>query len=284
MSRTKCDSSINSNPWCQDDYRNGSQFRGKQMSSMFNTACDGTWDKDQKFSPTATESKLKKYSLVIVLPSGNSDQNTESETSNSQSNMTNVQMDSGIGSMSPSPPKTPTPDYDSLEDSYEEAHSPTQGIPIPKKVHFSIVDDGDYTLVHSPRSSKSSWRDLLVHDPLDCNDHLSYCYRQDWVNGETKTKSRSKGISKHQYLSTTILNDLEQISERSSRSDVKRRSGTKLVRRASSLDRFAELRYSYRYHDQIPLLCDPDPLKTPSPSYGKRKSNRKSRIPKTSER
>ncbi|GIY40658.1 uncharacterized protein CEXT_316581 [Caerostris extrusa] len=291
MSRTKCDSSVNSSPWCQDDYRNGSQFRGKQFPTMFTTSCDDSWGQDSKIIPGQAESKLKKYSLVIVLPSGSSEKNHGSEISTSQNSIINIQMDSGIGSMSPSPPKTPTPDYDSFEDSYEAIkESPNlspvnvQEMPMPKKVTFSIVDNGDESLAQAARSSKSSWRDILMHDSPDCRDHLSYCYRQDWVNGETKSKSKPKGKSKHQYLSTTILNDLEQISERSSRSEVKRRSGTKLVRRASSLDRFAELRYSYRYSDRIPLICDPDPLKTPMASSGKRKQNRKSKSPKMTER
>lgn len=276
MSRTKCESTISSSPWCQDDYRNSVQFRGKQV---YNAAtAEDSWD--QKLDTNPADAKLNKYSLVIVFPSvSNNEKSSPSDTSVAASS--NV-VDSGIGSISPSPPKTPTPDYDSLEDSFEmNGHFPTNPTTTPKKVHFSIADSSDAS---SRTPTKPSWRDLLVCQPLDYHDDLAYCYRQDWVNGETKTRGTKGGMMfQHQHLSTTILHDLEQISERSSRSSEGKRKGgggVKLVRRASSLDRFAELRYSHR----SPVGCDPDPLKDPT-VCGKKKSNKKTaRIPKTSER
>lgn len=280
MSRTKCDSS----PWCQDDYRNSVTFRGKQIPASL----EDTWN--QKLDTNSADpNKLNKYSLVIVFPASNSEKDTTSDGSNV--------VDSGIGSISPSPPKTPTPDYDSLEDSCELNPLKSNGMmTTPKKVHFSIADNNspadDPT---TPKAIKPSWRDLLVCQPLDYQDDPAHCYRQDWVKGasgetrtrsqdwvkdETKTRGRSKNRGLHQHLSTTILHDLEQISDRASRSEVKRaKSGSKLVRRASSLDRFAELRYSHR----SPVGCDPDPLKDPT---AKKRSNKKSssRSPKSSER
>lgn len=274
MSRTKCESAISSSPWCQDDYRNSVQFRGKQV---YNAAtAEDSWD--QKLDTNPVDAKHNKYSLVIVFPSVTSNTEKGSPSDTSVATSSNV-VDSGIGSISPSPPKTPTPDYDSLEDSCEMNCHFTANPTTTKKVHFSIADSSE--VAASRTSTKPSWRDLLVCQPLDYHDDLAYCYRQDWVNGETKTKARTKGGMMHQHLSTTILHDLEQISERSSRSEGKRKGGgAKLVRRASSLDRFAELRYSHR----TPAVCDPDPLKDPT-VCGKKKSNKKTaRIPKTSER
>ncbi|KAG8189622.1 hypothetical protein JTE90_018976 [Oedothorax gibbosus] len=273
MSRTKCDSAISSGPWCQDDYRNSVQFRGKQVFTA--ASVEDTWS--QKLDTNSVDPKLNKYSLVIVFPSVTSN-NEKDNTSDGSVAMNSNVVDSGIGSISPSPPKTPTPDYDSLEDSCEINLKPnSQGMTTPKKVHFSIITDSAADV--TPKA-KPSWRDMLVCQPLDYQDDPAHCYRQDWVKGETKTRGRSRhrNTMLHQHLSTTILHDLEQISERASRSEMKRaKSSTKLVRRASSLDRFAELRYSHR----SPVGCDPDPLKDP---ISKKRSNKKTRSPKTSER
>lgn len=248
------------NPWFQDDYRSSSPFRGKHVAELKD---EWSSEKNEKSIPDKSDnSKFGKYSLVIVIPS-TVDNNTENaETSNGQSG--NVQADSGVGSMSPSPPKTPTPDYDSLEDFFDDDyHGIADGycpvsLPPPgstKKVHFSVTSDTseDSDDITPMSACKSSWRDALIANHIELQDHLSYCYRQDWVNGETKSKT--KALNKHHISSTTVAEDLDHRS----RTESRRKRNTKLVRRSSSLDRLADLRYSYR----TPLLCDPDPLKVP---------------------
>lgn len=80
-------------PWFQGDYRCSSPFRGGKPSEW-----GGGIEKSEKGA--------RYGSLAIAEPS----------------TTVAIQADSGVGSMSPSPPKTPTPDYDSLEDIFDDEH------------------------------------------------------------------------------------------------------------------------------------------------------------------
>lgn len=264
MSSPNIDTVISSNPWFQEDYRSSSPFRGKQVVDLRD---DWNTEKPEQTvtSEKTDEGKFGKYSLVIVIPS-NTDTKVNTEVPNVQ---VNAQVDSGVGSMSPSPPKTPTPDYDSLEDIFDDDYYATGiadglspvSLPVTtKKVHFSVASDtSDDSDDKSPTatSKATSWRDALVVNHVDYQDHLSFCYRQDWANGEVKSKAIS--LSRHPVFTTVLTEDLDQRS----RTESRRKRNTKLVRRSSSLDRLADLRYSYRNKDRTPLLCDPDPLKVP---------------------
>lgn len=272
---------VSTNSWFKQDYRSTSPFRGKQVVEI------KTPEKspDPETIPEKIDSgNFGKYSLVIVIPSTAGGDNCSDTAPEAKTNRI-AQSDSGVGSMSPSPPKTPTPDYDSLEDFFDDEYYATAvadgispaSLPLvtvsTKKVHFSMASDSSDDSDDKSPTAKSSWRDALVVNPVDYQDHLIYCYRQDWVKGENV---KSKTLSQHPLLTTTTLK--EDLVDQRSRTVTRRRRNTKLVRRSSSLDRLAELRYSYRNVDRTPLLCDPDPLKVPSVTAKKNLGRRGQRL------
>lgn len=280
MSTSNLDSTIlSTSPWFQEDYRSSSPFRGKHIVEIKNEW--GVEKSDQaQASEEDDETRFGKYSLVIVIPS-TTDNNSHDNVEAANGQCSAVAADSGVGSMSPSPPKTPTPDYDSLEDFFDDEYYATAEVLTPlslpmtassKKVHFSVASDSSDDFDDKSICKTSSWRDALVVSSAEFQDHLSFCYRQDWVVGETKSKT--KALSKHPILTKTLGEDVDQRS----RTETKRRRTTKLVRRSSSLDRLVELRYSYRNVDRSPLLCDPDPLKAPTASSKKNLGRRAQRV------
>lgn len=271
---------VSANTWFKEDYRSSSPFRGKQVVEIK----DAEKSSDPETTPEkADPGKYGKYSLVIVIPSTVGGDNCSDTAPEAKTNRV-VQSDSGVGSMSPSPPKTPTPDYDSLDDFFDDDYYTTgvmdgispASLPLvavsTKKVHFSMASDSSDESDDKSPTAKSSWRDALVVNPIDYQDHLIYCYRQDWVKGDVKSKT----LSQHPLLTTTTLK--EDLVDQRSRTVTRRRRNTKLVRRSSSLDRLAELRYSYRNVDRTPLLCDPDPLKVPSVTAKKNLGRRAQRL------
>lgn len=152
--------------------------------------------------------KLKPHSLVILVPSpevndsegqGSSSEITRTDESSWIRNV-GIQTDSGVSS-SPSPPKTPTPDYDD-----QGKMSPTKDLAessvsnVPKKVHFSNTEEArriSGLIKYPPDLNKSTWRDVLVEDLY--HSMLVHCYRQEWV-----FDSRSSGHYRNFFFSPSI--------------------------------------------------------------------------------